>query len=178
VTVDHFDTEVEPRRRRLTDNLRRAVLERPIAAFLAIMLVAGIVSAAILFNQTLTAPSPVGAAMTRNCEPVPPTPPTYIVGTSGFVIWACTTTSAIRVNSAGSVTPTITKGAGWTTTYLYKTSGTAPTTGCGSASITKVLTSGSAVTLVAGDVGDWNYCSDYVNAPNPMSSVVYDWSQA
>jgi hypothetical protein len=178
VTVGHFDTEVEPRRRRVTDNLRRAVIERPIASFLAIMLVAGIVSAAVLFNQTLTAPSPVGAALTRNCDPAPPTPPTYVVGTSGFIIWSCTaTTSAIRVNSAGSVTPTITKGAEWTTTYIYKTSGTAPTTGCASASVNKALTSGSPVALVGGDVGDWNYCSDYVNAPNPMSSVVYSWTQ-
>jgi hypothetical protein len=174
-----FETDFQPRRWRVTDNLRRAVLERPLAAFLVIMLVAGIVSAAILFNQTLTAPTPVGATLTRNCEPVPPTPLTYVVGTSGFVIWGCTaTTSAIRVNAAGSVTPTITKGSEWTTTYLYKTSGTAPTTGCASASITKVLTSGSAASFVAGDVGDWNYCSDYANAPNPMTNVVYSWSQA
>jgi len=171
--------DLESRRRRMMDNIRRAVLERPLAAFLAIMLVAGIVSAAVLFNQTLTAPSPVGATLTRNCEPVAPTPPTYVVGTSGFVIWGCNaTTSAIRVNAAGSVTPTITKGSEWTTTYLYKTSGTAPTTGCASASITKVVTSGTAVSFIAGDVGDWNYCSDYTNAPTSMSNVVYSWSQA
>jgi hypothetical protein len=158
--------------------LRRAVIERPWAVFLALMLTAAGVSAALLFNQTLTAPTPVGAALSRNCETVPPTPLTYVVGTNGFVIWGCTaTTSAFHVNAAGTVTPTITKGSEWTTTYIYKTSGTAPTTGCASASVNKALTSGSAVTFVAGDVGDWNYCSDYVNAPNPMSNVVYTWDQ-
>jgi hypothetical protein len=158
--------------------LQRAVIERPWAVFLALMLTAAGVSAAVLFNQTLNAPTAVGAALDRNCESVPPTPPSYVAGTSGFVTWGCsTTTSAIRVNSAGTVTPTITKGSEWTTTYIYKTSGTAPTTGCASASINKALTSGSAITFVAGDAGDWNYCSDYVNAPNPMSNVVYTWDQ-
>jgi hypothetical protein len=163
---------------RLSDFLRRAVVERPLAAFLAIMFIAAVVSAVVLFQQTLTAPSPVGAVVTEgDCDPVPPTPPTYIVGTSGFVTWSCTTSSAIHVNAAGSATPTITKGTEWTTTYIYKTSGTAPTTNCASATITKALTSGTAVSFVVGDIGDWNYCSDYVNAPNPMSSVVYSWSQ-
>lgn len=177
--ADDFDFEFESRPRRVRDHLSRVIIERPLAAFLAIMLVAGVVSAAVLFNQTLTAPSPIGAVLTRNCDPVAPTPLTYVVGTSGFVIWGCTpTTSAIRVNNAGSITPSITKGSEWTTTYIYKTSGTAPTTGCSSASINKALTSGSALTLVSGDVGDWNYCSDYVNAPNPMSNVVYAWTQS
>lgn len=163
----------------VSEAIRRAVIERPLAAFLAIMLIAAVVSAAVLFNQTLTAPSPVGQVVSRNCEPVPPTPPTYIVGTSGFVIWGCTATqSAILVNSAGTVTPTITKGSEWTTTFIYKTSGSAPTTGCSSASINKALTSGAAVSFTGGDVGNWNYCSDYVNAPNPMTNVVYSWNQA
>jgi hypothetical protein len=158
--------------------LRRAVIERPWAVFLALMLTAAGVSAVLLYTQTLTAPTPVEAALSRNCEPVPPTPLTYVVGTNGFVIWGCTAPAgAFRVNAAGTVTPTITKGSEWTTTYIYRTSGTAPTTGCASASINKALTSGSAVTFVAGDAGDWNYCSDYVNAPDPMSNVVYTWDQ-
>lgn len=160
--------------------LHRAVIERPWALFLAIMVSATVVSAAVLFNQTLTAPTPLGATLTRNCETAPPTPPNYVVGTSGFVTWACPTTSAITVNAAGTVTPTITKGPGWTTTFIYRTSGTPPTTGCASASSTKELTSGTAVSFAAADVGGWNYCSDYVNAPgppNPMSNVVYEWNQ-
>jgi hypothetical protein len=163
----------------VSDVLRRAVIERPLAAFLAIMLSAAVVSGVVLYQQTLNAPTPVGAVMSKNCDTAPPSPPTYIVGTSGFVTWGCSQTqSAIRVNSAGTVTPTITKGTEWTTTYIYKTSGTAPSTGCASATITKVLTSGTAVSFVLGDVGDWNYCSDYVNAPNPMSNVIYSWDQA
>lgn len=158
--------------------MQRAMLERPWVVFLAVMLAATGVSAALLFNQTLTAPTPVGATLTRNCETVPPTPPTYVVGTDGFVIWMCTgTTAAITVNGAGTVTPTITKASEWTTTFIYKTSGTAPTTGCASASITKALTSGTAVSFIAGDAGGWNYCSDYVDAPNPVSNVVYTWNQ-
>lgn len=158
--------------------LRRAMVERPFAVFMALMLVAAGVSAAVLFSQTLNAPTPVGATLTENCDPVGPTPSNYIVGTDGFVIWMCSATiGAIDVNSAGTVTPTITKGSEWTTTYIYKTSGTAPTTGCSSASITKALTSGTAVSFVGGEVGDWNYCSDYVDAPDPMSNVVYTWNQ-
>ena len=167
------------RPRRLSVVLRRAVVERPLALFLAIMLTAAVVSAAVLFNQTLTAPAPIVAVVSKNCDPVGPTPPTYVVGTSGFVFWGCTASSgAIKVNAAGSVTPTITKGTEWTSTYIYKLGGTPPTTSCSSAAPNRALTSGTAVSFTAGDAGDWNYCSDYSNAPNPMTNVVYSWSQA
>ena len=166
----------EPRR----PGLRKAKSRSTKVVFALGFLVAvamGVV-AAVLFSQTLTAPSVVAAVLTRNCEPVAPTPPAVVAGTSGLVIWRCSATQgAITVGGAGTVTPTITKGAEWTTTYIWKTSGTAPTTSCSTASVNKALTSGTAVSFAAGDAGDWNYCSDFVNAPNPMSNVDYQWSQ-
>lgn len=168
--------ENEKRRRGLRKAVDRST--RIVFALGFLAAIAMVAVAALLFTQTLTAPTVVAAVLTRNCEPVAPTPPNVIAGTSGFVTWRCSVTQgAITVGGAGTVTPSITRGAEWTTTYIWKTSGTAPTTSCSTASINKALTSGTSVSFVAGDAGEWNFCSDFVNAPNPMSNVVYQWSQ-
>lgn len=157
--------------------------QKKIALVLGLLLVIGAPVAALtfLFNQQLNAPPIIPTVLTRNCDPVNPTPAQVANGSNGFVIWTCTPTqSAFRVNVAGSVTPTITKGSEWTSTYIFKetTGGVGdPVGNCASASTKYALTSGTSVTFNGNDVGGWRYCSDFFNAQPGMSSITYSWSQ-
>lgn len=161
-------------------------LREPIERSMKIVFAIGIVGsigmiavAAVLWNQTLPAPTTTAAVLTRNCESASPTPPIGIpVGTSGFVIWRCAlTTPAFTVNpDGGTVTPSFTLGTGFTTVFAYPAV-TGPLTNCLSATGEKQLTSGSSVTFSVGEVGGWNYCSDYASAPVTFGETVVSWSQ-
>src|SRR6267378_7193733 len=85
---------------------------KAIALVMALIAIAGVVTATMLFSQTLTPPITAAVVLTKGCDPVSPTPPTVLAGTAGFVTWACGTNAAIFVQTnGGTVTPTITKGA-------------------------------------------------------------------
>lgn len=150
---------------------------RKVAAVgMVLLAIAGIVVAqTLLFNQTLTPPSST-LVLIKGCDPVSPTPTSVITGTAGFVTWSCGSTSAIFVQTnGGTVIPTITKGAEWTTTYIYR--GTVTATSCAGIPGARATTSGTAITFTAADAGGWSYCSDYAIAINPMSPITYSWSQ-
>lgn len=135
--------------------------------------------AAVLYSQTLTAPTTTAAVLARNCEPAAANPASGIpVGTSGFVIWRCTlTTAALTVNTGGgTVTPTFTLGTGFTSLYVYPAA-TGPVTDCLSATGEKPLSSGTSVAFAGGDAGGWNYCSDFTTAPAIFGQTVVTWSQ-
>jgi hypothetical protein len=142
-----------------------------------LLIVGGVVTAVLLFNQTLTPPGTTPTTLTRICDPVGPTPSNVIEGTNGFVYWGCSPASmgAFTVNGAGTVTPTITKGSEWTTTYIFHSS--LPTTNCASAGGNKIVTSNVPVTFASTETGQWWYCSDFVNAPDTMTAITYSWAQ-
>lgn len=153
----------------------------PLKIVFALLLVASVVVAAVIVQQSLLPPTVTGAVLTENCDPLNPIPPTVISGTSGYVIWECDVgVGAFTVNGAGTVTPTISKGSEWTTTFIYKlgTGTTPPTIDCLSASHEKPVSSGTAVAFVAADAGEWAYCSDFSNAQDPMTPIDYSWDQA
>lgn len=150
---------------------------KAIAAVMVMIAITGVVAATMLFSQTLTPPITGTVVLTKGCDPANPTPPTVLAGTAGFVTWACGTNAAIFVQTnGGTVTPTITKGAEWTTTFIFK-HGTALSTSCAGIAGARATASGTPITFAASDAGGWDMCSDFTSAINPMSQITYSWSQ-
>jgi hypothetical protein len=149
------------------------------AGLVATLLIVGGATAALLFAQTLSPPTVTLNTLSRNCDPVSPTPASVIKGTFGFVTWQCSaTTGAIQVNGAGTVTPTVTKGDEWDTNlFIYKLGGTPPSTSCGIANPSKIVTPGVPMAFVSGDAGGWGYCNHFSDAPDPMTAITVSWSQ-
>jgi hypothetical protein len=147
---------------------------------LTILMAASVVMGAVIVQTVLQAPfvTPFEAVISENCDPVAPTPATVQQGTDGFIQWACGPEAAFSVVVEGTVTPTITAGLEWTSTYIYRTNAAGPTTSCATAVVNRLLVSGTPVTFTASDVAGWNYCSDFVNAQPGMTDVEYSWDQA
>lgn len=145
-------------------------------ALLAIVIAAGVVAAVGLFIHTF--PAVPAAALGTSCTILSSS---VVLAPSGpsFIVFSCqAATPAITVNVASSPIPTFSlSGTGYTDLLIFRTSGAAPSTSCSSDSITKTLTSSVAVGFVAGDVGGWNYCADYITSGSGLGTFTVSWSQ-
>lgn len=149
-------------------------------SLLAVLAVAGIVSAAFIFDQ-LQPTVPLSGTMTENCDPTRPTPATVDLGTSGQMTFSCnsgapTSNPAFTTSARVVVKPTITGLAvpyNTTRLYIYNADGIVTTGPCGQRTDGERIANGETETLQA---EGWNYCAEYENVDRALPQFSVSWS--
>lgn len=147
---------------------------------LLVLAVAGVVSAAFIFEQ-IQPTVPLSGTMTANCNPTAPTPASVDLGTSGQMTFSCssgnpTANPAFTTTARVVVKPTITGlAAPYNTSrlYIYNADGTPNTGPCGLRADGERIANGETETLQA---EGWNYCAEYENVDRELPQFKVSWS--
>lgn len=140
---------------------------RWLVGLVGMMLLVGVVSGVILFQQIQPA-VPVSGQIVSNCSTTSPFPPSVPLGTNGTMTFSCssvdpTTSPAFTTQAAVLAIPTISGFvAPYNTTrlYIYTANGVINAGGCSSRTGNQKIESGVPESM-PGNV--WNYCTEYIN---------------
>ena len=141
-----------------------------LAIVVGLALLTTVVTAVVIIRQNtpvVTVDSPQA-----NCATLTVSPPSVPVGSSGFVTFFCKDTNnnptpAIHVPAGAKVSSSFALPSPYTDLAIYPSNASVGTGQVCSTSINGVqnLTSGVVVAFPHGFDTNWNYCSDYSNAP-------------
>jgi hypothetical protein len=166
---------------RLRKQRRRTALK--LGALLAVLAVSGAAVAIVLFTHTFASFVPPGGTLSTTCA-TPAVQNQEVAGVVGSVVWGCGTgEEALIVGGQGTVTYAHNAPIGAEPnqyTNLYIVEGPKPGTidncvaGWGSSRL--ITTTPGTQTFVAGDIGDWWYCAEFIGTAQKAAFTV-TWSQ-